>query len=511
MKKKLEMLLMVLAVISISVNLISCANVSDVEVKQYAENESKKEEELNKEISKVRESKEDNRTETIIGGKEEAKDKEEETVGKEPETYEYTTNEAGEKVYKVYDEYLGEEVDNPKLYKDEYYIGEGKGKKVPTYDTLADKWANYSKEVRDIIEKYEGKDYQTSRTITQSELKTLHNAGLYMITADTTYTVDSNSNRKDSGGHNEIMTKEQLEQYIRDNTTVNSSNNINSSNNNSNISGNNNSSIGGNNNSGNNIGGNNNNSNVGGNNGTITNNTAGDTTNNKNNAIRNNSIMTQALNPSTYAIYDADAGEIARNVRKKIQEGLWEDREAERDKIARMYAKKNTDPNNPAQYINSLGNGNYVVKCGLVVPSEENATYYESLRGQDKIIYWYTEWMCFKQNNQGRITIVKDTVPKAKYKENTFGDLGEGNVGEMLWLSRVYNEERVTFWGKPQYAVVSKTFPEYYDKCGGTDMACAGWANTPKEVPVDYTYNKIVEGTFEKEKNLFSLMDREWW
>lgn len=315
--------------------------------------------------------------------------------------------------------------------------------------TIPDKWAGYSDEVREIIAKYEGKDYQTSRTITQSELKTLHNAGLYMITADTTHTVDSNSNRKDSGGHNEIMTKEQLEQYIRDNTTVNSSN--------------------------------------------------------------NNSIMTQALNPSTYAIYDADAGEIARNVRKKIQEGLWEDREAERDKIARMYAKKNTDPNNPAQYINSLGNGNYVVKFGLVVPSEENATYYESLRGQDKIIYWYTEWMCFKQNNQGRITIVKDTVPKAKYKENTFGDLGEGNVGEMLWVSRTPNEERVTFWGKPQFAHVHKTFPEFADKCGGTDMAFMQWGAYPMAYAYDYTYNKIVEGVFEKENNLLSLMDRENW
>ena len=511
MKKKLEMLLMVLAVISISVNLISCANVSDVEVKRYAENESKKEEELNEALDKVRESKEDNRTETIIGGEEKALDKVRESKEeKEPETYSYTTNEKGERVYRVYDDYVGEEVDNPELYKDEYYIGGAKGKKVPTYDTLADKWANYSKEVRDIIEKYEGKDYQTSRTITQSELKTLHNAGLYMITADTTHTVDSNSNRKDSGGHNEIMTKEQLEQYIRDNTTVNSSNN-NSTNNNSNIiSGNNNSNIGGNN-SSNNIGGNNNNNNVGGNNGTITNNTAGDTTNNKTNAIKNNSIMTQVLNPPTYVIYDADAGEIARNVRKKIQEGLWEDREAERDKIARMYAKKNTDQSNPAQYINSLGNGNYVVKFGLVVPSEENATYYESLRGQDKINYWYTEWMVFKQNNQGRISFAKDSIPRTKYKENTFGDLGEGNVGMMLWVSRTPNEERVTFWGKPQYAHVHKTFPEYYDKCGGTDMAFMQWGAYPMAYEYDYGYNKIVEGVFDKESQFKILMDRENW
>lgn len=241
MKKKLGKILVILGVISATVNLMSCANMSNVEVKQYAESESKKEEELNKEISKikeskednrtetiiggeekaldkVRENKEDNRTETIIGGKEEAKDKKEETVGKEPETYEYTTNEKGEKVYRVYDEYLGEEVDNPELYKDEYYIGEGKGKKVPTYDTLADKWANYSDGVKKIIEKYDGKNvYEMYKSISKEEKKALAEAGLYLVGLNT-YGKEEYLSKdvNGAGGNFQIMTYEEAERYALD-------------------------------------------------------------------------------------------------------------------------------------------------------------------------------------------------------------------------------------------------------------------------------------------------------
>ena len=154
----------------------------------------------------------------------------------------------------------------------------------------------------------------------------------------------------------------------------------------------------------------------------------------------------------------------------------------------------------------------YVVKCGLVVPSEENATYYESLKGQDKINYKYTEWMCFKQNNQAKITIVKDrAVPKAKYKENTFVDNGEGNFGTIMWVSRTPDEQRVDFTGKTYYAHVSKTFPEYSEKCGGTDMAFFQWGNYPMAYTYDYCYNKIVEGVFDKESQFKNLMDCEWW
>ena len=200
-----------------------------------------------------------------------------------------------------------------------------------------------------------------------------------------------------------------------------------------------------------------------------------------------------------------------RNTVTKILEGKWEARENDREATARMYAKKNTDASNPAQYINSLGNGKYVVKCGLVVPSQENYEYFTTLRGQDAINYKYTEWMCFKQNNQGRITLVKDLIPRAKYKENTFEDNGEGNVGLLLWVSRTPNEERVNYLGKSQYAHVHKTFPEYYDKCGGTDMAFFQWGAYPMAYEYDYGYNKIVEGVFDKESQFKILMDREYW
>ena len=444
MKKKLGKILVILGVISVIVNLMSCANMSNVEVKQYAESESKREEELNKEIDKIKETKEDNRTETIIGGEEKALDKVRESKeGKEPETFGYTINEKGEKVYRVYNDYYGEEVDNPELYKDEYYIGESGKKKVPTYDKVVDKWSNYSDEVREIIAKAEGKDYATSKTLSKEEKNRLHSAGLYMITKNTTQTRSGNE-IINSGGSTEFLTKSEIEQYVRSNYKFN----------------------------------------------------------------QEKQVLEEI---SSTGIWDSATSDIVKNVKSDMLKNGWEAREEEREQIARMYAKKNTDASSPAQYINSLGNGKYVVKCGLVVPSEENATYYESLRGQDKINYWYTEWMVFKQNNQGRISFAKDSIPRAKYKENTFGDLGEGNVGMMLWVSRTPNEERVTFWGKPQYAHVHKTFPEYYDKCGGTDMAFMQWGAYPMAYAYDYTYNKIVEGVFEKEKNLLSLMDRENW
>ena len=307
--------------------------------------------------------------------------------------------------------------------------------------TILDKWAGYSDEVREIIAKYEGVDYQSSKKITSEELKKLHSEGLYMYTNNVTSTRGADDITRSSGGNTEFVTKQDLENFVAS-TFVKEKG---------------------------------------------------------------------GFDPTGYATYDAETNKIMRNAQTEILKGSWEAREEEREQIARMYAKKNTDASNPAQYINSLGNGNYVVKCGLVVPSEENATYYESLRGQDKINYKYTEWMVFKQNNQSKITIVKDSIPKAKYKENTFGDLGEGNVGELLWVSRTPNEERVTFFGKSQYAIVSKTFPEYYDKCAGTDMAFSSWADTPNPLPYDYTYNKVADGSFDKETQLKFLMDREYW
>ena len=444
MKKSiLKNLIAIIMIMSISLTLFSCENMTDEERKQYMEYMQKQEESINEALEKVRETKEDNRTETVIGGKEQAKDQVE-VRSKEYETYEYTTNEKGEKVYRVYDEYIGEETEaETKYYKDSYYIGEAKGKNVPTYDILVDRWANYSAEVREIIEKAEGKDYATSKKLTQEEKNKLHNAGLYMLTKNTTQTRSGNEIIY-SGGSTEFLTKSEVEQYIRSNYKFNQEKQV-----------------------------------------------------------------LEEINST--GIWDSATSEIAKNVRSDMLKNGWEAREEEREQIARMYAKKNTDGSSPAQYINTLGNGKYVVKFGLVVPSEENATYYESLKGQDKINYWYTEWMVFKQNNQAKITIVKDSIPKAKYKENTFGDLGEGNVGEMLWVSRTPNEERVTFWGKPQYAIVSKTFPEYYDLCGGTDMAFSSWSDTPNQLSYDYTYNKVADGTFNKESQFKFLIDQENW
>lgn len=306
--------------------------------------------------------------------------------------------------------------------------------------TSADKWSNYSEDVRAIIEKYEGKDYQTSRKITNDELNKLHGVGLYMYTNNVTSTRGADDITRQTGGSTDFVTQSEFEKVIAKSYQ------------------------------------------------------------------ETNGLLTDIAFGG-----DSEATKIKRNTVTKILEGKWEARENDREATARMYAKKNTDASSPAQYINSLGNGKYVVRYGLVVPSEENADYYDSLRGQDKINYKYTEWMVFKQNNQNKITLVKDQIPKAKYKENTFEDSGEGNVGNLLWVSRIYNEQRVTFWGRTQYAIVSKTLPEYYDKCGGTDMAFFGWSDKPNATPVDYTYNHVMAGNLSKESQFKYLMDREYW
>ena len=310
--------------------------------------------------------------------------------------------------------------------------------------TIPDKWDGYSDEVREIIAKAEGKDYATSKKLTQEERNKLHSAGLYMITKDVTKTRSGNEVFS-SGGSTEFLTKNELENFISSVYYFNQEKQI----------------------------------------------------------LETN---------SSFAIWDSVASDIARDVKSQIQSGGWKAREDSREEKARTFVKKNEDPNSPAQYINALGNGNYIEKCGLVVPSEENAIYYESLKGEDKTIYKYTEWMVFKQNNQSKITIVKDrAVPKAKYKENTFYDMGEGNFGAIMWVSRTPNEQRVDYTGKTYYAHVNKTFPEYYDKCGGTDMAFFQWGNNPMAYSYDYCYNKIVEGVFDKESQFKNLMDCEWW
>ena len=306
--------------------------------------------------------------------------------------------------------------------------------------TIPDKWAGYSDEVREIIAKYEGKDYQSSKKITSEELKKFHSAGLYMYTNNVTSTRGADDITRQSGGSTEFVTQSDLEKVIAQSYKE-----------------------------------------------------------------------TDGLLTNIGYGGDGETEKIVRNTVDQILKNKWKAREDSREEKARTFVKKNTDPNNPAQYINSLGNGNYVVKFGLVVPSQENYEYFTTLRGQDAIIYKYTEWICFKQNNQGRITLVKDLIPRAKYKENTFEDNGEGNVGLLLWVSRTPNEERVNYLGKSEYATVSKTFPEYYDKCGGTDMAFGGWANTPNPLPYDYTYNKVADGSFSKETQFKFLMDREWW
>lgn len=305
---------------------------------------------------------------------------------------------------------------------------------------IPDKWAGYSDEVREIIAKYEGVDYQSSKKITSEELKKLHSEGLYMYTNNVTSTRGADDITRSSGGNTEFVTQSDLEKVIAQSYKE-----------------------------------------------------------------------TDGLLTNIGYGGDAETEKIVRNTVDQILKNKWKAREDSREEKARTFVKKNEDPNNPAQYINALGNGNYIEKCGLVVPSIENYKYFETLRGEEATNYKYVEWMCFKENNKGKITLVPDLIPRAKYKENTFEDNGEGNVGLLLWLSRTPNEERVNYLGKPQYAIVSKTFPEYSEKCGGTDMACAGWANTKMAYSYDYTYNKIVEGVWDKESNFKSLMDREYW
>lgn len=307
---------------------------------------------------------------------------------------------------------------------------------VESESTAVGKWANYSQDVRAIIEKYEGKDYQTCRKITYDELNKLHSVGLYMYTNNVTSTRGADNITTKSGGSTDFVTQSEFEKVIAKSYQ------------------------------------------------------------------ETNGLLTDIA-------FGGDSEAI--KIVTKILEGKWEASENDREATARQYVKVNTDSSNPAKVINSLGNGVYVERFGLIVPSEENAVYFESLRGQDKTIYKYAEWMVFKQNNEGKITLVKDQIPRAKYKENTFEDSGEGNVGNLLWVSRTPDEERVTFWGKPQFAHVHKTFPEFYDKCGGTDMAFMQWGAYPMAYEYDYTYYKIIEGTFKKENNLLSLMDRENW
>lgn len=308
--------------------------------------------------------------------------------------------------------------------------------------TIPDKWAaGYSDELREIIAKYEGKDYQTSRKITNDELNKIHSAGFYMISKGVSQTRGADDITRSTGGNTEFVIKQDLENFVAS-TFVKEKG---------------------------------------------------------------------GFDPTGYATYDAETNKIMRNAQTEILKGSWKAREDSREEKARTFVKKNEDPNNPAQYINALGNGNYIEKCGLVVPSIGNYKYFETLRGEEATNYKYVEWMCFKENNKGKITLVSDLIPRAKYKENTFEDNGEGNVGLLLWVSRTPNEERVNYLGKPQYAIVSKTFPEYYDKCGGTDMAFSSWADTPNPLPYDYTYNKVADGSFKKETQFKFLIDRENW
>ena len=218
MKKSiLKNLLAIVMIMSMSLTLFSCENMTDEERRLYLEYMEKQDQDIEKALDKVRENKEDNRTETIIGGEEKALDKvRENKEEKEPETFGYTTNEKGEKVYRVYDDYVGEEVNNPELYKDEYYIGEGKGKKVPTYDTLKDK--NYSEEVKKIVEKYDGKSvYEMYKSISKEEKKALAEAGLYLVGLNT-YGKEEYLSKdvNGAGGKFQIMTYEEAERYALD-------------------------------------------------------------------------------------------------------------------------------------------------------------------------------------------------------------------------------------------------------------------------------------------------------
>ena len=158
--------------------------------------------------------------------------------------------------------------------------------------TIPDKWADYSAEVKAIVEKAEGKDFATSKKLTQEEKNKLHNAGLYMITKNTTQTRSGNE-IINSGGSTEFLTKKELEDFISSVYFFNQEKQV----------------------------------------------------------LETN---------SSFAIWDSVTSDIARDVKSQIQSGGWKTREENREQKASMYVKKNDNPNNPAQYINALGNGNYI-------------------------------------------------------------------------------------------------------------------------------------------------------
>ena len=223
--------------------------------------------------------------------------------------------------------------------------------------------------------------------------------------------------------------------------------------------------------------------------------------------FRNEKLGFEALN---FAIWDSAASDIYREVKTNVDKGISIAKVEAKQKLAESYVKVNTDPNSPAKYINGLGNGQYTIKFGLVVPStpvdvHDPASNYSYIPKENFETFCKTEVLCFQKNNEGKIINVIGKQPKVKYGVNTYNQ-----YGDPVWIIREQNAECVDAYGDTLYAHVQTALPEYYDKCGGTDMQFVGWSHVPATLPPDYAYNLYKQGVFTIKNMGAVFTDPEW-
>lgn len=301
------------------------------------------------------------------------------------------------------------------------------------------KWSSYSDEIRVILEKYEGKDYQTSRKITNEELNKIHSVGLYMYTNNVTSTRGADDITRKSGGSTEFVSKSEFEKVVAQSYNE-----------------------------------------------------------------------TDGLLTNIAYNKDEEAYNIMKNTVDQILKNKSKAKVEAKQKLAESYVKVNTDPNSPAKYINGLGDGQYTIKFGLVVPStpvdvHDPASNYSYIPKENFETFCKTEVLCFQKNNEGKIINVIGKQPKVKYGVNTYNQ-----YGDPVWIIREQNAECVDAYGDTLYAHVKTALPEYYDKCGGTDMQFVGWSHVPATLPPDYAYNLYKQGVFTIKNMGAVLTDPEW-
>ena len=301
------------------------------------------------------------------------------------------------------------------------------------------KWSSYSDEIRAILEKYEGKDYQTSRKITSDELNKIHSVGLYMYTNNVTSTRGADDITRLSGGSTEFVSKSEFEEVV----------------------------------------------------------------------VQSYKETDGLLTNIGYG-GDAETEKIVRNTVDQILKNKSEAKVEAKQKLAESYVKVNTDPNSPAKYVNGLGDGQYTIKFGLVVPARpvdrhDPASNYSYISKENYETFCRIEVLCFQKNNEGKIINVIGKQPKVKYGVNTYNQ-----YGDPVWIIREQNAECVDACGATLYAHVKTALPEYYDKCGGTDMQFVGWSHVPATLPPDYAYNLYKQGVFTIENMGAVLTDPEW-